>query len=31
MQFCMADGTSPTVVRDDGDPGALYVVMPMRV
>lgn len=31
VQFYMADGTSPTVVRDTGDAGALYVIMPMRV
>ncbi len=27
----MNDGTSPTVARDSGDAGALYVIMPMRV
>ncbi len=31
VQLVMADGTSPTVVRDTGDDGALYVIMPMRV
>ncbi len=30
-QFAMADAASPTVVRDLSDPGALYVLMPMRV
>ncbi|MBL8673526.1 MAG: DNA polymerase III subunit beta [Rhodospirillales bacterium] len=30
-RFLMADSGSPTVVRDTADPGALYVLMPMRV
>ena len=30
-QFVLADGTSPALVRDTADVGALYVVMPMRV
>lgn len=30
-RFFMADAASPTLVRDDSDEGALYVVMPMRV
>jgi DNA polymerase-3 subunit beta len=30
-QFVMADGGSPTIVRDAADPSALYVLMPMRV
>ena len=30
-QFVLADGTSPTIVRDAGDDSALYVLMPMRV
>ena len=30
-RFAMADAASPTVVRDSGDDGALYVLMPMRV
>jgi len=30
-QFVLADGASPTLVRDVGTPGALYVLMPMRV
>lgn len=30
-QFAMADASSPTIVRDAGDPSALYVLMPMRV
>lgn len=29
--FQLADPGSPTMVRDDGDDGALYVLMPMRV
>ena len=29
--FSMADAASPTVVTDEGDDGALYVLMPMRV
>jgi DNA polymerase-3 subunit beta len=30
-RFMLADGASPTLVRDNADPGALYVLMPMRV
>ncbi|MBP5858056.1 DNA polymerase III subunit beta [Marivibrio halodurans] len=30
-EFVMADSSSPTIVRDPKDPGALYVLMPMRV
>ncbi len=30
-QFVMADGASPTVVREVGDASATYVLMPMRV
>lgn len=30
-RFMLADGASPTLVRDSADPGALYVLMPMRV
>jgi DNA polymerase-3 subunit beta len=29
--FQLADAGSPTMVKDDGDDGALYVLMPMRV
>ena len=31
VQFVLMDSTSPTLVRDTADIGALYVVMPMRV
>ncbi len=31
VQFVLADSTSPALVRDSADLGALYVVMPMRV
>ena len=31
IRFSMADALSPTILRDTGDPGALYVLMPMRV
>ena len=31
VQFTMADGASPTLVRDVDDAAALYVLMPMRV
>ncbi len=31
VQFVLADGTSPALVRDTADVSALYVVMPMRV
>lgn len=30
-EFVLADAASPTIVRDAEDPGALYVLMPMRV
>jgi DNA polymerase-3 subunit beta len=30
-EFHLADAASPTIVRDREDPGALYVLMPMRV
>ena len=30
-QLAMADGASPTIVRDLSDDSALYVLMPMRV
>jgi DNA polymerase-3 subunit beta len=30
-QFLFADAGSPTVVKDESDEGALYVLMPMRV
>ena len=30
-RFMLSDGSSPTLVRDNADPGALYVLMPMRV
>jgi DNA polymerase-3 subunit beta len=30
-QFMLADAGSPTMVKDDSDEGALYVLMPMRV
>lgn len=30
-EFMLADAASPTLVRDTADPGALYVLMPMRV
>jgi DNA polymerase-3 subunit beta len=29
--FDLADSASPTLVRDSGDAGAVYVIMPMRV
>jgi DNA polymerase-3 subunit beta len=29
--FLLADAGSPTMVKDDSDEGALYVLMPMRV
>jgi len=29
--IALSDSTSPTIVRDDEDPTALYVLMPMRV
>ncbi len=31
MEFMFADGTMPTIVRQEGDASALYVLMPMRV
>jgi DNA polymerase III subunit beta len=31
VQLMLADGASPTLVRDPSDPQALYVLMPMRV
>ncbi|MSP81745.1 MAG: DNA polymerase III subunit beta [Alphaproteobacteria bacterium] len=31
VEFAMADAGSPTLMRDSGDPGTLYVLMPMRV
>ncbi|MCW9032975.1 MAG: DNA polymerase III subunit beta [Alphaproteobacteria bacterium] len=31
VQFQLADGASPTLVRDSADASALYVLMPMRV
>jgi len=31
VQFAMADGASPTLMRDTGDDRTLYVLMPMRV
>ncbi|MBV6631644.1 MAG: DNA polymerase III subunit beta [Alphaproteobacteria bacterium] len=30
-QLIMADGASPTLIRDPSDPQSLYVLMPMRV
>lgn len=30
-QFILADSTAPALVRDPGEVGALYVIMPMRV
>ena len=30
-QFMFSDGASSALVRDLSDPGALYVLMPMRV
>ena len=30
-QFLLSDAGSPTVVKDQSDEGALYVLMPMRV
>jgi len=30
-RFMLSDGASPTLVRDNADPGALYVLMPLRV
>ena len=31
VQFVLAEGTAPALVRDPGDVGAIYVIMPMRV
>src|SRR5690606_8854658 len=31
IQFLLADSGSPTIVKDESDAGALYVLMPMRV
>nr|WP_314075845.1 DNA polymerase III subunit beta [uncultured Roseococcus sp.] len=31
LEFRFSDGSAPTVVADSKDPGALYVLMPMRV
>lgn len=31
VQFVMSDGNAPALVRDTGNLGALYVIMPMRV
>lgn len=31
VQFVLAEATAPALVRDPGDVGALYVIMPMRV
>jgi DNA polymerase-3 subunit beta len=31
VQFLLSDAASPALVRDSAEPGALYVVMPMRV
>ncbi len=31
VEFKFADGTMPTIVRQEGDASALYVLMPMRV
>jgi len=31
VEFCFADGSAPTIVRNAGDTSALYVLMPMRV
>jgi DNA polymerase III subunit beta len=30
-EIALADPTAPTLIRDSADPGALYVLMPMRV
>jgi DNA polymerase-3 subunit beta len=30
-RFILADAASPTIVREVGEDGALYVLMPMRV
>ncbi len=31
VQFVLAESTAPALVRDPGDVGAVYVIMPMRV
>lgn len=31
VEFAFADGAAPTLVRDEGDNSAVYVLMPMRV
>ena len=31
VEFAFADGAAPTLVRDEGDNSAIYVLMPMRV
>ncbi|MCC7260074.1 MAG: DNA polymerase III subunit beta [Alphaproteobacteria bacterium] len=31
VQFVLSDGSSPALVRDTADAGALYVIMPMRI
>ena len=31
IEFCFADGATPTLVRDAGDQSAIFVLMPMRV
>ena len=31
VQFVLSDGSSPALVRDPADVGALYVIMPMRI
>ncbi len=31
VEFLFSDGAAPTIVRESGDPNALYVLMPMRV
>jgi DNA polymerase-3 subunit beta len=31
VEFCFADGATPTLVRDAGDLSAVFVLMPMRV
>jgi len=31
VEFVFADGAAPTLVRDQDDQSAVYVLMPMRV
>ena len=31
LKFELADGGSPTIIRDGADDASLYVLMPMRV